>query len=677
VHPVAVRPSFRRFAPFRSGFAATFVCVLHFDRGPLAEDAAALPDVSLHPANVAAPFTSAGSRRGLCKVLLTAGGNAARRNPGATYGLIVAALGVIAALAGYGGIGLAAAVLALAISLTRDRSVLSNVPAASVLVMAAVVVLVQLPAFTQWPNFGITGTARVAVAGLCIAAGLVVWLRRWALSPLKVSDLPEVVALSPALFLAGVGIWMATRPVTLATNWFFLWGDNVMHARNVSVIGALGRLDYSVWGKPGGWLSFVSLAVVSETDARGTPGGLLALVSTNAQLLWTLYILVCAATSLTAMAMVRHFGAHRWAAGLAGLGAGAVMCWPQFFVFTMAAGFQTTIVLTLLLAVSAHEVLMAKANELRALTICSAAVVLSVHNYPLGLPIAGALWLGAMARYRQGRGMRVDRRDRPAIVVMVCSALAAAPILRNLVGLVDVSSVAVSQVPIGSLFRLPVEWVVLGILAAILLLVLPGRKRAAGWVGMAVLVALVEPIGAWLLLDVPLHNYYPTKLLWHVAALGVPLVWAWFSVAGFVLIHRFGPRVAKPAVAAVVCVILTVTVLVGLVGVLPAALGLWSRDQGRILTSATSPGAAQAQVVWRVGQNEYEDWRVQRLVSTYRSQSASSDVGIPVGLSKQCETLRASAVPAVLTWVSQAEVTKRFSCVPGVVRVPVQDFMAR
>ena len=191
------------------------------------------------------------------------------------------------------------------------------------------------------------------------------------------------------------------------------------------------------------------------------------------------------------------------------------------------------------------------------------------------------------------------------------------------------------------------------------------------------LVALFEPIGAWLLLDVPLQNYYPTKLLWHVAALGVPLVWAWFSLAGFVLIHHFGPRVAKPAVAASVCVILTVTVLVGLVGVLPAALGLWSRDQGRILTSATSPGAAQAQVVWRVGQNEYEDWRVQRLVSTYRSLSASSDVGIPVGLSKQCETLRASAVPAVLTWVSQAEVTKRFSCVPGVVRVPVQDFMAR
>ena len=650
--------------------------VPHFDRGSLAEDASPLLNESPEPARGTTPITSVGSTRGL-KVRLTAGGNAARRNLGATSGLVVAAVGVAAALAGYGAIGLAAAVLALAIALARDRSVLSHVPAASVLVMVAVVVLVQFPAITRWPNFGVTNVARMAVAGLCIGAGLVVWLRRRALSSLTLADLPEVVALSPALFLAGIGVWMATRPVTLATNWFFLWGDNVMHARNVSMIGALGRLDYSVWGKPGGWLSFVSLAVVSETDSRGAPGGLLALVSTNAQMLWALYVVVCGVTSLTAMALVRHFGGNRWAAALAGLGAGAVMCWPQFFVFTMAAGFQTTIVLTLLLAVSAYELLMAKANELHAVIICSAAVVLTVHNYPPGLPIAGVLWLGAMARYRQGRGLRVDRRDRPAILVMVCSVFAIAPVLQILVGLAGVDGVIVAQAPIGTFFRLPVEWVASGMVAALLCLAWPGRSRAAKWVGIAVCVAFLEPVGAWLLLDVPLQNYYPTKLLWLVAALGVPLVWAWFSLVGVVLTQRFGSRLARPAVGASVCVILTVTVLVGLVGVLPAALGLWSRDQGRILISATSPGAPHAQVVWRIGQNAYEDWRVQRLVSTYRSQSASSDVGIPVGLGKQCETLRASAVPAVLTRVSQAEVTRRFSCVPGVVKVPVQDSMAR
>lgn len=657
--------------------AATVVSVLHFDGDQVAEDASTPPNDSLDPAVETASIPADASASGFGKEPLTAGRKAPWYGSGAACGLIIAALGVIAALAGYGEIGLAAAVLALAVSLAKDRSVVSNVPAATALVMAAVVVLVQVPAFTHWPNFGITSVARVSVAGLCFGAGLVVWLRRRALSPLKVSELPEVVALSPALFLAGVGLWMATRPVTLATNWFFVWGDNVMHARNLSAIGALGRLDYSVGGALGGWLSFVSLAVVSEPDKRGTTGGLLAVVATNAQMLWALYVLVSAATSLTAMALVRHFGGHRWVAALAGLGAGAVMYWPQFFVFTMAAGFQTTVVLTFLLAVSAYEVLVAKPNELRTVVICSAAVVLTVHNYPLGLPIAGVLWLGAMTRYREGRGWRVDRRDRAAILVIICSGLASAPALQKLVGLVGPDGVAVSQGAGGSVMRLPVEWVASGLLAAALCVLWSRGSRAAGCVGFAVLVAFLEPIGAWLLLDVPLQNYYPTKLLWHVAALGVPLVWAWFSLAGLWLIRRFGPRHAQLAVAAPVCVF-AVTVVVGLGGVLPAAIGFLSHDNGRILNAATSPDAPRAQVAWRAGETKDEDWYIQRLVSTYSAlRGLPPGLSIPVGLGEQCETLRAAAVPVVLTTASQTEVTRRFACAPGVVRVSVQNSIPR
>lgn len=654
-----------------------FVSVPHLDRDAVAEDASVQQDESLHSGVVSVPTCSVGSTPSLGLDCVTACQKAARRCSGCTYGLIIAAVGVFAALAGYGVVGLAAAILALAISLAKDRSALSCVPAASVLVMAGAVVLVQLAAIANWPNFGIMSVARVAVSGLCIGTGLVVWWRRRALSSLKVTDLPEVVALLPALFLAGVGVWMATMPVTRAISWFFRSGDNVMHARNVAAIGAIGSLDYSVWGEPGGWWSFVSLAVVSETDSRSTPGGLLALVSTNAQMVWTAYVLVCAATSLTATALVRQFGAHRWAAALAGLGAGAVMCWPQFFVFTMGWGFQTTIVLTFLLAVAAFEVLMAKPGALHSLLICSAVVVLTAHNYPLGLPIAGVLWLGAVARYRQGRGVRVDRRDRPAIAVMVCSALATAPVLQTLVGF-GARGVALSQSPDGAIMRLPVEWVVPGILAVALCLAWPGRSRAAGWVGLAVLVAFLEPIGAWLLLDVPLQNYYPTKMLWHVAALGVPLVAAWCAVGCLAFSHRFGRRSAGRVLAPSVYVSVTITVLAGFAGVLPATLGEWYKDGGRILKAATSPHAPDAQVVWRAGQNEDEDWRIQRLVATYRAgQGLSPALSIPVGLSEQCETLRSVAVPAVLTTASQAEVTERFSCAPGVVSLPVQDSPAR
>jgi hypothetical protein len=651
--------------------------VLHFDRGQSAEDVSALLNESPHSDGETALTASVGSTSDPSEDHATVDRLAALRGSGATLGLIVSAAGVVAAVAGHGVFGLSAAALALAFSLAKDRSVLSCVPAAGVLLMAGVVVLVQFPLITKWPNFGITGVARVAIAGLCLAAGMVVWRRRRALSTLKVTDLPEIVGLSPALFLGVAGVWMATRPVTVATNWFFYWGDNVMRARDVSAMGALGRLDYSVVrGAPGGWWSVVSLAAVSKTDSRGTPVGLLAIVSTNAQLVWALYVLVCAATSLTAMAMVRHFGGHRWASALAGLGAGAVMCWPQFFFFTMGAGFQSTVLLTLLLAVAACEVLTAKAGELRAVTICSAAVVLTAHDYLPGLAIVGVLWLGALARYRAGRGMRVDRRDRSVIVVMVCSALATAPILQMFGG---TSGVAASRASLdGMTMRLPVEWVIPGILAAILCLARPGRSRTAAWVGMAVLVAFLEPIGAWLFLHVPIESYYPTKMLWHVAALGVPLVWAWLSLGRLGLIQRAESAHAKPDVGAWTRVILAASVVAGLVGVVPAALGFWTHDGGRILISATSIDAPRAQVAWRAGQNEDHDWAIQRLVSIYSvARGMRPDLSIPLGLSEQCETLRSAAVPIVLTSASQAEVTKRFSCAPGVISVPVQNSMAR
>ena len=365
----------------------------YFNGAPLAEDDSATRDLSLHAANATAPVTSAGPKGGLSKVRLAASGNAVRRNPGAMYGLIFAVLGVIAALAGYGMVGIAAAVLSLAAALANGRTALSCIPSAAVLVMTCVVVVVQLAAIEDWPDFGAPTVARIAVAALCAASGFLTWHLRGALTNWKAAELAEAVAMLPAIFLAGLGVWMATMPVTRATNWFFTGADNVSHSLMVGQLSAIGHLDYSAWTYPAGWLSFVSLAVVSGGDASGAQSGLLALVSTNAAMLWSLYVLVSAATSLLAMALVRQYGGHRWAASMAGLTAGAVMCWPQFFLFTMGSGFQTTIVEAFVLAVAASEVLSGRAVQLRRVVICSAALVLTANNYPLLLPPAGILWL--------------------------------------------------------------------------------------------------------------------------------------------------------------------------------------------------------------------------------------------------------------------------------------------
>jgi hypothetical protein len=656
----------------------TFVSVTQLDRGRLVGTEAAglgpTPDAALQTG----PTSSVNSAP---DVRPAQQGLAARlgvwRGSGTTLGLMVASIGVLAAMTGHGVVALVAAILALAVGLAIGRTALACIPGAVVLVMVGVVVVVQLAAVGDWPNFGVAIVARLTVAGLCAASGLLIWHRRGALMSWKAAEWPEVVAMLPALFLTGLGMWMATLPVIRATNWFFIGADNVSHGLNVAGIGAMGHLDYSVWGKPGGWLSFVSLAVVSRGNASGTQDGLLALVSTNAAMLWSLYIVVSAAASLMAMALVRQYGGHRWAASMAGLAAGALMCWPQFFVFTMGAGFQTTVVQTFLLAAAASEVLSGRVGQLRAMVICSAALVLTAHNYPLALPIAGILWLASVDLFRRGRVGRFDRRDLAAITVSGCSALAMAPVLLMLLSIGGVEGVQTAASPIGYTMRLPVEWVVAGTAAGALCLVSWRRRPPAGWIGLAVVVAFMEPIGAWLLFDVSLQNYYPRKILWHVAALGVPLVAAWFTVGCLVLARRFarplGQRSAGRLFLGVPYVVVATTVLVGVVGVLPAALGLWSKDAGRILRAATSPEAPKTQVVWRAGQNDEEDWSIQRLVAVYQVWRGPLIRATPRGLSEQCKTLRSVRAPAVLTRLSQAEVSAHFTCAPGVVRVGIQD----
>lgn len=173
----------------------------------------------------------------------------------------------------------------------------------------------------------------------------------------------------------------------------------------------------------------------------------------------------------------------------------------------MGAGFQSTVLQAFLLATAAFELLFGRAGQLRSVVICSAVVVLTAHNYPLVLPIAGALCLGSVALYREGRGRRIDRGDLAVTIVLAFSALMIVPALLSVAGVgagVDgVQAATVGHIALpGFTMRLPVEWVAVGVFAGALCLARWRRSRAAGWVGLAVVVAFVEPIAAWLLLDV-------------------------------------------------------------------------------------------------------------------------------------------------------------------------------
>ena len=239
--------------------------------------------------------------------------------------------------------------------------------------------------------------------------------------------------------------------------------------------------------------------------------------------------------------------------------------------------------------------------------------------------------------------------------------------------LLSVYGVQTAQIP-GFVRRLPVEWVATSLCAGVLSLTSWRRSRPAWWVGLAVVVAFVEPLAAWLFLGVSLDDYYPTKIFWHVAALGAPLTAAWCAV-GCLSLSRWSERAfAAFLLSRVPHVVVTITVLIGVVGVLPAALGLWSNDGGRILQAATGSEAPQAQVVWHAGKDDTEDWKIQHLVAVYHAGGRFLMRGVPLGTSEQCETLRSVRSPAVLTRASQAEVTAHFKCASGTVSIPVSGF---
>lgn len=155
----------------------------------------------------------------------------------------------------------------------------------------------------------------------------------------------------------------------------------------------------------------------------------------------------------------------------------------------------------------------------------------------------------------------------------------------------------------------------------------------------------------------------------------MPLVAVWCTLGFLALERRLARRPLGRFLAPAPFLIVTITALVGIAVVLPAAGGSWSKDGGRILEAAISPHAPEAQVVWRAGQNDEEDWFIQRLVAAYHPWQGSSVGGLlpPRGLTEQCQVLRSVHYPAVLTRESQAAVAAHFNCVSGVVSVPVQD----
>ena len=218
----------------------------------------------------------------------------------------------------------------------------------------------------------------------------------------------------------------------------------------------------------------------------------------------------------------------------------------------------------------------------------------------------------------------------------------------------------------GAVDPLSFPWVVLGIVCTTLL-----AKRT--WVG--VLPAATIGMGAVSALviaqrsNAALSDYYPAKMLWLSAVLGVPAVWALgvWGVGDFGGLTAVPARVARSAVGTLVLTLLVVDLMTPAATLVQAAV---MSDAKRVLTAATSTGADRTQVVWRATDTATLDVFVRILIDFY-SPSRSATPVAELSVAEECKLLRSARIPSVLTTRTPGQAASRYGCVSGVQTIPV------
>ena len=439
--------------------------------------------------------------------------------PAAPVGTALASLTVVCCISGIAPIALCLLVAALAVTLAGTRSVLASAPAALLAIIAAVTAIDQVHVLGFRP-LGDAWTARIVLASM---AGLVAVaaLARGRGRRVLLAHSGEVAAYIPAVILAATGAWVLTVGAT-ANVWSFLRsGDNANHIRYVTDLIHKGYLSYSTdQVYPRALHAFIAWL---QTATVGYPGGDPAETAarTTSAAVWAVYAMLCAATGLLAVRLCRRRSG--WVPTVVGAGAGMTMLLSPYFGFAVGYGFQTSVLLALILAVSGLELLTLRAGSVRSLLMASVTLLLSAHTWQLALPALGACWLAAVAcavRKRPASGTRSGWAA--AIAVTGGAALASVPAMHAVISQVGVGHAAVS----GMAPRLAWEWLVPGLLLAVGLAARFWRSPRQALFACLVLFTAVSAVGLAALLDLSPLAYYPKKLCWQAAALCVPLVWA-------------------------------------------------------------------------------------------------------------------------------------------------------
>lgn len=454
----------------------------------------------------------------------------------------------------------------------------------------------------------------------------------------------------PAGWVLFVGLLSVFRDGADRVEWF-LGGDNVRHLGEViSVVGS-GRLDYSENAYPRAWHDAISVLwlvdhqVVDEQSVR-------SFIELNAAATWLLFACLVLATSNLASSLAQRLAPNtERLESCAALVAGFTALTPRFMADTMALGFQTSLLASVILVVAARECVVARRSQLGNVAVFLGLIVLMSHAWQLLIP---AVTLPAIMVCWPI--VRADIRTRTLALFMVAvAALAAVPPIRSVFLGPGVGATAAEGVV------MPPMWLVLLAAALGSVAILIRRPSAHTLAAVATLATpTLSAIAITIAAGVSLTAYYPAKLLWNTAEMSL----SFLAVVAVIVALRAveaGPPLSLGGV--VIGVLIAGGVALGAASPFGAQVGAWSTvDGGHVLETVTLPGASEAQGVWMETSTESAVTRT--LLAQLGGQQLSRD---RLTLAEECAALKASTQPTVVTTHSRASTLRRYDCVKPLV----------
>lgn len=433
---------------------------------------------------------------------------------------------------------------------------------------------------------------------------------------------------------------------------WFLGGDNVRHLAYVADIVGNGALDYSENPYPRAWHALLAIGWLNF-DGDVTADSLPGFLAMNAMATWVLFAVLVLATSSAAAAIARGVGLSGRQVMASALIAGFVVSTPRFMADTMALGFQTSVLAAVVLAVLARECVIERGSSVRRALVLTSSVVLMAHTWQLLLPAVVLPALILMWR---------SREPDPATSVKVLLLAAAGAVACFPPVVAVVTGFGAGHASLHGVVGSP-PWLSLGLSLVAGMSVLPRLTRTSAVAACTVLAGpTLVAIGIAVAFSIPLEAYYPTKLLWHSAVIGIILI----APCSVMMSRAAAVRVLPVRLAgATLTLAATAFVLWGLVTPLGSQLGWWSTvDSSRVIRAAVAPGSVEAHGVWLDTPTESAVTRT--LLSILRGEAVIDD---RPSLADECAALRTAREPVVVSARSTTATVDRYDCVDGLLVV--------